>query len=305
MNYRSNGKILITGEYVVLDGAKALAVPTQFGQKMSVYLLNSSNKKIFWNAFNHQFKLWFSCTIDLKKMLILKSSNKIFSYRLFQLFKIILELNSNFYDELNFDCQINTFLEFPNEWGLGSSSTFILNLAKFTKINPYQLLEKTINGSGYDIACAENNFPIFFTKAKDKNLIEPIKFKPTFSNKIYFVYLNQKQNSYSEILNYKKLPKNKSLIQQVSKISEKIVDTTSIKEFENYMNEHENLLSEHLKIEKIKKNYFNDYEEGIIKSLGAWGGDFVLVTSHKNPKEYFKNKGFNTVLSFKEMIINN
>ena len=30
--FYSNGKLLITGEYVVLDGAKALALPTKFGQ---------------------------------------------------------------------------------------------------------------------------------------------------------------------------------------------------------------------------------------------------------------------------------
>ena len=34
--FYSNGKLLLTGEYVVLDGAKALAVPTRFGQNLIV-----------------------------------------------------------------------------------------------------------------------------------------------------------------------------------------------------------------------------------------------------------------------------
>ena len=34
--FYSNGKLLITGEYVVLDGAKALALPTKFGQSLVV-----------------------------------------------------------------------------------------------------------------------------------------------------------------------------------------------------------------------------------------------------------------------------
>ena len=34
--FYSNGKLLITGEYVVLDGAKALALPTKFGQSLLV-----------------------------------------------------------------------------------------------------------------------------------------------------------------------------------------------------------------------------------------------------------------------------
>jgi mevalonate kinase len=30
MNFYSNGKLLLTGEYLVLDGAKSLALPTKF-----------------------------------------------------------------------------------------------------------------------------------------------------------------------------------------------------------------------------------------------------------------------------------
>jgi hypothetical protein len=34
--FYSNGKLLLTGEYVVLDGAEALALPTRFGQNLKV-----------------------------------------------------------------------------------------------------------------------------------------------------------------------------------------------------------------------------------------------------------------------------
>ena len=34
--FYSNGKLLLTGEYLVIDGAKALAIPTQKGQSLSV-----------------------------------------------------------------------------------------------------------------------------------------------------------------------------------------------------------------------------------------------------------------------------
>lgn len=305
MNYRFNGKLLITGEYVVLDGAKALAFPTKFGQKMSIFALNSSNKKIIWNAYNYQSRLWFFCLIDLNKVIVLESSNKSFSHRLLHIFKVILELNPNFYNELISDYQIDTFLEFPNNWGLGSSSTLIKILSKFTKVNPYQLLEKTFGGSGYDLACAENNSPIFFTKLKYKRVIEQIKFNPVFSNRIYFVHLNHKQNSRVEISHYQKVLKNKLLINKISDISEKITTTTSIKEFEYCINDHENLLSVHLKKRKIQNIYFNDYHGGVIKSLGAWGGDFIMVTSKENPKEYFKKKGFNVIITFEDMVLNN
>ena len=35
-NYYSNGKLLITGEYSVLEGAKSLAIPTNFGQDLVI-----------------------------------------------------------------------------------------------------------------------------------------------------------------------------------------------------------------------------------------------------------------------------
>lgn len=306
MYYQSNGKLLLTGEYVILDGAKALALPTKLGQNMLIVKLNSykNNNIIIWKSFNYKFKLWFSCIINLKKMIIVNTSNNILANQLLYIFKNIFKLNPYFFYQLNTNYQINTFLEFPNKWGLGSSSTLINNLAKFTKINPYKLLQITFGGSGYDIACAQYNSSILFSRLKNKILIKPIKLHKNLLNNIYFLYLNRKTNSHEAIYYYKKLIKNQSLVNNVSLISKQIINTTSIENFEYLINEHENLISNHLKIKKIKKIYFNDYKEGVIKSLGAWGGDFILVTAKKNPKLYFINKGFHILLPFKDIIKN-
>jgi hypothetical protein len=37
--------------------------------------------------------------------------------------------------------------------------------------------------------------------------------------------------------------------------------------------------------------------------LGAWGGDFILATSKENPTDYFKSKGFETVIPFDQMVL--
>ena len=53
-----------------------------------------------------------------------------------------------------------------------------------------------------------------------------------------------------------------------------------------------------------KDLHFKDYW-GIIKSLGAWGGDFVLATSTESPektKAYFNERGFEIVLPYRELI---
>ena len=53
---------------------------------------------------------------------------------------------------------------------------------------------------------------------------------------------------------------------------------------------------------KVKEIHFEDFS-GVVKSLGAWGGDFAMVISRNNPKDYFASKGFDTVLSYDEMIL--
>jgi hypothetical protein len=52
----------------------------------------------------------------------------------------------------------------------------------------------------------------------------------------------------------------------------------------------------------IKESLFPDFN-GIIKSLGAWGGDFVLAIAKENPTDYFKERGFKTIVSYKDMIL--
>ena len=73
--------------------------------------------------------------------------------------------------------------------------------------------------------------------------------------------------------------------------------------FENLLVEHENLMSHVLQRDTIKESLFQMYAGGVIKSLGAWGGDFVMVTA-KTPEDlnYFKEKGFKTILPWNEMI---
>ena len=55
--------------------------------------------------------------------------------------------------------RVETQLEFPREWGLGSSSTLISNLGLWAETDPYDLLSATLGGSGYDIAAARSESP--------------------------------------------------------------------------------------------------------------------------------------------------
>ena len=78
-------------------------------------------------------------------------------------------------------------------------------------------------------------------------------------------------------------------------------------EFEQLIFEHENIMSNALGKPRIIDEYFSDYW-GAIKSLGAWGGDFMLATSSKSmaeTRDYFEKRGYSTILSFDELILQN
>ena len=52
----------------------------------------------------------------------------------------------------------------------------------------------------------------------------------------------------------------------------------------------------------IQKSTFGDYNKGIIKSLGSWGGDFILVTGEKEDLGYFRDKGYNTIYDLEDLV---
>ena len=54
--YYSNGKLLITGEYFVLDGAISLAVPTTCGQDLIVESIKES--QLIWESYDPYNLLW-------------------------------------------------------------------------------------------------------------------------------------------------------------------------------------------------------------------------------------------------------
>lgn len=300
--FRSNGKLLITGEYVVLDGAKALAIPTKYGQSLSVEETNTNS--VSWKSFDEKRTIWFENTFILDNGKILKpirNDNNI-SKRLKQIIDAAQQLNPDFLkNEKGY--KVSTHLEFNKSWGLGTSSTLINNIAQWANVDAYKLLEKTFGGSGYDIACAQNDKPITFQLIKNnKPLVTPIDFNPSFKDQIYFVYLNQKQNSRDGIKAYKNINKvNNSTISDINAITEETLKTTKLSTFEDLLSEHESLIGNLLNQKPIKSRLFNDYN-GHIKSLGAWGGDFILVTSENDPSDYFKSKGLDVIIPFTEMV---
>jgi hypothetical protein len=60
-------------------------------------------------------------------------------------------------------------------------------------------------------------------------------------------------------------------------------------------------MSQILRKTTVKERLFSDYP-GAIKSLGAWGGDFILAVGNDTTPTYFKNKGYTIVLEYRNMV---
>jgi len=302
LQYYSNGKLLITGEYLILDGAKGLALPTKFGQDLSINKLN--NPVLVWESMDKNDTTWFSIKFQLPDLTVenLAKESQIF-LTLQKILKQAQKLNPEFLNQ-NTGFQVKTKLTFQRNWGLGTSSTLINNIAQWANVNAFELLKNNFDGSGYDIACAQNNSPILYQLRGNKPVIQSIKFNPKFKDQLYFVYLNKKQNTNQGIKKYKDYTGNVSPItEEISQLTNEILYSNTLRDFGKILMEHEKIISKTIKQKPIQKVLFSDYF-GQIKSLGAWGGDFILATGNDETPKYFKNKGFETVIPYGDLILN-
>ena len=187
--FYSNGKLLITGEYLVLDGAKAFALPTKLGQNLIVE--KGSKQEIKWRSFDSDASIWFEDSISFSDISNgKKPENDSVKSTLIAILHEAFILNPNFIT-LSKGYTITTELGFPKSWGLGTSSTLINNIAQWLQIDAFALLKNSFGGSGYDIACAQNDSPILYHLEQGKPVVEKVSFNPEFKENIYFVYLNK------------------------------------------------------------------------------------------------------------------
>tara|TARA_B100001173_G_scaffold266740_1_gene242415 strand:- start:2201 stop:3106 length:906 start_codon:yes stop_codon:yes gene_type:complete len=299
MEFKSNGKLLITSEYLVMKGATALAIPAKLDQELTIKSTNTDF--IYWESFDKNNLIWYKEKFFLEKgSLIYHGKKNKISDLIIRLFDYIHRFNdpkksigNEFIWKLNFD----------RNWGLGSSSTLINNLSKWAKVNPYKLLFSVFNGSGYDIACCDKSNPIIFQKKDDYLSFSNTNFNPNFLNNLFLVFLNKKQNTQKSVQNFLKNDAHYiEEINQINNIVNGIQNVKGLTAFESLIERHEKIIANILQIPTIQNEKFPKYNYGIIKSLGSWGGDFVLATGDERNMDYFREKGFNTVKKISDLL---
>jgi len=300
--FYSNGKLLLSGEYLILDGAMGLALPTQFGQEMYVGSTDHENT-LSWKSLDEKENIWFEATYSLPELSILNFKGDKNVAETLQ--KILLEakrVNPVFLNNSK-GIAVSTALSFPRNWGLGSSSTLINNIAQWAKIDAFNLLFNSFGGSGYDIACAQYDQALTYQLEQGVPSVKTVTFNPSFIDQLYFVHLNKKQLSSESIKVYRNNKTDLTAIQKISDISKNMQSAKNISDFNGLLKEHELILSSILKEQTVQQRLFPDFQ-GQTKSLGAWGGDFILASGDQSTASYFNSKGYQTVIPYSSMIKN-
>jgi mevalonate kinase len=300
---RASGKLLLTGEYFVLDGAVALALPVRFGQTLRA-IPGPEQGILEWSSIDEHGQTWFQGSFLTSNFDIITDSDAETARTLQSILFACRSQNPAFLTGAG-GIEVRTQNDFPRIWGLGTSSTLIAALSRWAEVDPYRLLFDTLGGSGYDIACAYAEGPVLYQLKKAQPTVQRVDFQPPFVKNIFFVYLGKKQNSREGILRYRqRAGALKPTVAEINRLTERFLGATTLSVFEQVIQEHEAIVSRALDLPTVKSQFFEDFP-GAVKSLGAWGGDFVLATSHLPENEtraYFREKGFETVLGWEEMM---
>lgn len=299
MEIYSHGKILLTSEYAVLNGVTALALPTQKGQSFSVNYTQS--RTIVWQSFDVKGEKWIDVVFDFDLTILTQNKGENKTIKTLQdILSTVKALQHNFYKN---GVTVTSHLEFDRTWGLGSSSTLFHALGKWLSINPYELLEKTMGGSGYDIAAADAEGAILFNRKGYHPSIKHVSFSPAFKENLFFVHLNQKQNSSKAVADYtKRKAPDTSIKNNLERIGQALLLEEEQAEFNTLLKQHEAIIAELIGIKPIQERTFSDFK-GQIKSLGAWGGDFILASGDEKTPTYFREKGYTTVIPYRDFIL--
>lgn len=290
---------MLTGEYLVLDGAMALAIPTRFGQSMKVEA--SRETGIQWTSLDKDDQVWYKGAFIIEEKLFKLQQDDELSVTLVKILQQVFNMNPNLFAESP-GWSITTKLDFPIDWGLGTSSTLINNVAQWAQIDPFTLLSTSFGGSGYDVAAAQFKSPILYKTIDGSPSVEAVTLHWDFTDRLFFVHLNRKQDSKEGIAHYRQNSANIIQLSTISAISHSLLGCGSLSEFENLVRKHESIISEIINMPTIKEQLFSDYPL-TIKSLGAWGGDFILATGTEKDHDYFRSKGYNTIIPFADMIL--
>lgn len=300
--FESRAKLMLSGEYLVLKGALSLALPLTFGQKLTVRA-SEGESSITWHSLV-KGSTWFNATIQLPNFRVLETNMIGIAATLCRILRSARELNPAF-PESRRDYRVTSEMDFDSAWGIGSGSSLISNIAWWAGCDPFLLNRMVFEGSGYDIACARSSGPILYRFSEREHSFRKAAFHPPFHGNLYFVYLNRKQNTLQSIRETDLASVTSREADAVSALTLEMEKSGDLRSFQSLVNRHEELTGRIIGKTPVKELRFSDFD-GSVKSLGSWGGDFVLAASgapESYIKEYFSSRNLTTILRFGEVVL--
>lgn len=272
---------MLAGEYAVMCGVEALALPVKAGQWQHVWEMPAKGvSKLVWQSKDADGSVWFECRIDTDIMHISETSHEEQAETLLKLLLCIKEQKPELFHHKNI--RIETECEFDRSFGLGSSSTLVCNLAKWSGVNAYQLQERVLGGSGYDIAVGNLGKPLVYWRENAEPNWSAWHLPSELTREWYLAFPGQKQNS-RESLNEVKLrlegmQSDVALLQQMNACIHAIKTPRSLPMLEAMLEMWQALLSQRLDLPRPYEILnLSPVRGGVCKYLGAWGGDVLLV----------------------------
>lgn len=298
----AHGKLLLSAEYLVLHGAKALAVPLRMGQSLKRF--RSGQQGVFsWKAF-YRDTPWFSALLDPIHLKVISSSDPPVAENLCRILRACVELMPSFQEDL-FRWDVETHLDFSPLWGFGSSSTLTAVLSEWAEVNPLDLHFMISEGSGYDVACAIADGPILYRLREDGPHYQHIRFQPPFADQLYFAWLGNKQPTAKHLRQkVTGLHPDFETLHRFTVLTDQMVGAKELGQFRLAMEEHEEILSGLLGMDRVAGSCFPGLA-GSVKSLGAWGGDFVMIASPLPEEElysYLHQNNIDVIFRFTDLV---
>ena len=299
--FESRAKLMLTGEYLVMKGALALALPLRFGQKLTV-TKHPGRPMLKWESLINN-NLWLSASILYENFTVAETNRPGLAETLCRILSTAKELQPEFLVP-GTEYHVTSEMDFDPDWGIGSSSSLIANIAAWAKCDAFSLNSRIFNGSGYDIACAGSVSPILYKLTNHQPSYRDAGFHPSFHRQLWFIYLNRKQDSRESIRKTDLSHISSMTTDTISALSLAMAKADDLRVFQAIMEQHEEIVGRTIHQIPVREQYFNDFR-GSIKSLGAWGGDFILAASSGSEeyvRNYFIRKGLSTIFSYDDIV---
>ncbi len=258
----------------------------------------STGSEILWKAYDWKGNLWFEADFDIVDFHVKRTTDARVAKRLARVLKAAVRDNSDFLSRWA-RYRVTTHLEYPIEWGLGSSASLINLVAQWAEACPFAIYFEVEDGSAYDIAASGSDSPILYQIDGDALHYEEVSFRPSFVDHLFFIYTGRSQSSSQARSTFRRKNIHSVDVQTATQLTEAFLSARDLSTFEKLIKEHEHLIAKILQTNPIKEQAFADYP-GAVKSLGAWGGDMLLATGPdwQTVKRYFADRGMPMVVPY-------